>query len=399
MTGTTEPVSAHAAAADRSRSNALTTRYLDFWLLGGASVVVWLVMFTLDGFRTRWAIDEHFRHLSSTALSLSLLINYPHFAASYRLAYTRGRSFVVGYWWQLIAVPVGLVALFTAAYLYYDLRVEELSPVVSATAALTGLGVNAQVLGGPRLGDLLFTLAFNLMFLTLGWHYTKQVYGCMMVYAHFDRYPLTKAQRTLTRWALLSVWVMVFIDYNLAGDFRGFRGFAYSTLDLPDIAGPVSQAFAIGGLLVVSYLVFYRNYRVTGRRPSLTMLVPLVALYLWWLPQTRQEEFFFLLVPLFHGMQYLAFAYKMEDGHLRGAPHREAWGTAIVAGLVLGGWLAFEFAPDALDTWLGTFQTWQMFFFFTAAMLFINIHHYFIDNVLWRLGDSRVRAYLLDERE
>jgi hypothetical protein len=36
-----------------------------------------------------------------------------------------------------------------------------------------------------------------------------------------------------------------------------------------------------------------------------------------------------------------------------------------------------------------------MFFFFTAAMLFINIHHYFIDNVIWRFKDPEVRNYLL----
>ena len=35
------------------------------------------------------------------------------------------------------------------------------------------------------------------------------------------------------------------------------------------------------------------------------------------------------------------------------------------------------------------------FFFFTAAMLFINVHHYFFDNVLWRFKNPEVRAYLL----
>ena len=31
----------------------------------------------------------------------------------------------------------------------------------------------------------------------------------------------------------------------------------------------------------------------------------------------------------------------------------------------------------------------------TAAMLFINVHHYFIDNVLWRFKDPEIRAHLL----
>ena len=67
----------------------------------------------------------------------------------------------------------------------------------------------------------------------------------------------------------------------------------------------------------------------------------------------------------------------------------------MIVGTVLAGWLFFEFLPHTVDNVLGTYASWQMFFFFTAAMLFINIHHYFIDNVLWRLRDPHVRAYLL----
>ena len=48
-----------------------------------------------------------------------------------------------------------------------------------------------------------------------------------------------------------------------------------------------------------------------------------------------------------------------------------------------------------MDSRVGTNDAWGMSFFVTAAMLFINIHHYFIDNVLWRFKDPRVRAYLL----
>ena len=51
----------------------------------------------------------------------------------------------------------------------------------------------------------------------------------------------------------------------------------------------------------------------------------------------------------------------------------------------------------ALDERARTFDTWGLPFFFTAAMLFINIHHYFIDSVAWRLNDAPVRQYLLGD--
>ena len=382
-------------ASTASAPKALTTRFGDFWLLGGASILVWLVMVSVQGFRASWAIDQHFKNLTITTASLSLLVNYPHFLISYKLAYTRGRAFVFEHWWQLVAVPLLMVALFAAAFLQFDTPVASV-PLVSALApALAGWGANAQAVAGPRLGDLLFTAAFNVMIFTVGWHYTKQVFGCMMVYAYFDGYSFTKTQRELTRYALLSIWMMNLIYSNIGGAQNTFSQFTYYSFDLPNVAGPISEAVVIGGFLLVLYTVFYANYQATGQRPSLNLLAPFLALYVWWLPVTRQNEFYFLLTPLFHSLQYLAFVYKMEDARLHTMPHRELRATALVVGIVLAGWLAFEFVPNSLDNQLGTFNSWKMFFFFTAAMLFINIHHYFIDNVLWRFRDPHVRAYLL----
>ena len=384
-----------AAPAAHAAPRALTTRFLDFWLLGGASLLVWLVMIAFQGFRASWAVDQHFKNLTVTTASLSLLINYPHFLISYKLAYTRGRSFVVTHWWQLIVVPVGLVGLFAAAYAFYDVPVANLPLVSSTSRALGQFGANAAVLSGPRLGDLLFTAAFNLMMFTVGWHYTKQVFGCMMVYSYFDGYSFTREQRLLTKGALLSIWGMNFVYTNIGGTQNTFSQFKYYSFDLPDIAGPLSVLIVGAGFFLVLYKVFYANYRTTGRRPSLNLLAPFVALYVWWLPQTRQYEFYFLLTPFFHSLQYLAFVYKMEDTRLHTQPHREVRATAIVVGTVLVGWMAFELLPNTIDNQLGTFNAWGIFFFFTAATLFINIHHYFIDNVLWRFRDPEVRNYLL----
>jgi hypothetical protein len=288
------------------------------------------------------------------------------------------------------------VATFVAAYLLYDVPVARLPLVTDGVRLLQSFGTNARVLSGPRFGDLLFTATFNVMLFTVGWHYTKQVFGCMMVYAYFDRYALTPAQRTLTKWSLLSIWWLTFVYTNRNGSQFEFSQFRYYAFDLPDVAVPIATAVVALGFFGTLYAVFYRNYRDRGQLPSLNMVVPFVALYVWWLPMTRQNEFYFLLTPLFHSLQYLAFVYKMEDTRLASVRHREVRGTAIVVGLVVAGWLVFELLPNSADNVLGTFRAWHMFFFFTAAMLFINIHHYFIDNVLWRFRDREVQQYLLN---
>jgi hypothetical protein len=377
------------------RRRALTTRFADFWLLGGASLLVWLVMFAVQGFRSAWAIDQHFKNLTFTTASLSLLVNYPHFLISYKLAYSRGRTFVGAHWWQLVAVPILLVVTFAWAYARYDVPVSQLPLVSLLSRDISALGNNARVLSGPRLGDLLFAITFNVMLFTVGWHYTKQVFGCMMVYAYFDKYPMSVRQRTITKYALLSIWWLNFAYGNAVGAQQNFSQFKYYSFDLPDILVPITELIVAAGIVLVASEVFWKNYREKGRAPGVNMVVPFVALYVWWLPITRQFEFYFLLTPLFHSLQYLAFVYKMEDTRLRGLKHPEIRGTLLTVGIVIAGWLAFEFLPNEIDTALGTFNSWQMFFFFTAAMLFINIHHYFIDNVLWRFRDPEVQKYLL----
>ena len=199
------------------RPQALTTRFADFWLLGGASLLVWLVMFSVQGFRGAWAVDQHFKNLTVTTASLSLLVNYPHFLVSYKLAYSRGPAFITTHWWQLIAVPLLLVATFGWAYGQFDTPVSQFPLLSTLVGDGGGLGNNLRVLAGPRLGDLLFTLCFNAMLVTVGWHYTKQVFGCMMVYAYFDKYTFSARQRTITKYALLSVWWLTFAASNVSG--------------------------------------------------------------------------------------------------------------------------------------------------------------------------------------
>ncbi len=381
--------------ASDTRAKALTTRYLDFWLLGGASILVWLVMFTSQSFRSSWAVDQHFKNLAVTTATLSLLVNYPHFLVSYKLAYSRGRQFVLGHMWQLVAVPLLLIGLFALAYAAFDRPAASTPGMAGLSGLLAWLGGNARVVEGPRLGDVLFTAAFNLMLLTVGWHYTKQVFGCVMVYAHFDGYALDGRQRSTIKWALLSVWWLTFAETNRAGSRFSFSGFTYYAFDLPDWLVPLTEAAVYAGFIAVVWTVFWKNYRERQAIPSANMIVPFVALYLWWLPRTRQSEFYLLLTPLSHSLQYLTFVYRMEQRRLETGPRMELRATVLVVALVTAGWLAFEFIPNSLDVQLATYGSWRMFFFFTAAMLFINIHHYFIDNVLWKFRDQDVQRYLL----
>ncbi|MBX3169581.1 MAG: hypothetical protein KF760_19420 [Candidatus Eremiobacteraeota bacterium] len=353
------------------RANYLVSRTLDFWLLGGASVVAYLAMTVAGGFRNWYGVSNQFGNLAVTMSMMSLFVNYPHFLASYRLAYGRGQDFVVKHWFHLLLVPSLLLGFLTCAYC---LAVEPQSR-----------GLSEQLLGA----------GINFMFFTVGWHYAKQAFGCMMVYSAYDRYPLDRVQRESLRFSLLSLWWYNFTNANLnpTGTFWSLK---YSTWQLPGWLYLGSFWIFQIMIAVVLYRVFFRNWRA-GYRPSPTFLIPYVAMMLWFAPCFRQPDFFFYVVPFFHSLQYLTFVYRVE----RSRPSiRESAGraTALVFGLALSGWMCFEVVPGNLDMSMEAMTTFGFSFCLIAANLFINIHHYFIDNVLWRVRDDpQVRQALFSD--
>ncbi|MFN8611452.1 MAG: hypothetical protein U0931_28155 [Vulcanimicrobiota bacterium] len=361
MSTTTAPV----------RVNYLVSRYLDFWLLGGASVFTYLAMSAAGGFRNWYGVSNQFSNVAVTMATLALFVNYPHFLASYRLAYGRGQAFVVKHWFNLLLVPALLLSFLTCAYC---LAVEEKS-----------LDLSQQMLGA----------GVNFMFFTVGWHYTKQAFGCTMVYAAYDRYPLDRIQRESLRFSLLSVWWYNFAQasQNPSGVFWSLK---YATWRLPYWVYQASTLVFLALFAWVIYRVVYRNWK-SGHRPGPTMMMPYLAMLLWFAPCFRQPDFFYYVVPFFHSLQYLAFVYRVERARpsIRESGRRA---TALVLGLLLTGWLAFEVVPGNLDMSMNANTTFGFSFCLVAFNLFINVHHYFIDNVLWRVRDDpQVRQALLSD--
>ena len=276
-----------APFAPATQSRALTTRFLDFWLLGGASLLVWFVMWVLEDYRAAWAIDSQFKNLAVTTVSLSLLVNHPHFLISYKLAYSRGGRFVLAHWWQLLAVPALLVALFAAAFVGFTTPTADVLPFVPTLAGTLGAwGADTAAFTTERLGDFLFTLAFNVMFFTVGWHYTKQAFGCMMLYAHLDGYQLTPRQRGLIKWNLLAVsWVNLAYGSQHSGPLT-FSHFTYYSVDLPDVLVPLSGCVLAAGLVLLDLRLDDGLVLVLG---ALLVLARQLELHV--------EEFLLLLLP------------------------------------------------------------------------------------------------------
>ena len=269
-------------------------------------------------------------------------------------------------------------------------------------------GSEAAALGAgsaPLLG-----LAANFMFFTVGWHYAKQGYGILMLDAARKGVRFGAPERRRLLWNTHLVWVVNWLAANDALKAEELWGITYYLIDVPD---PLLVAMA--ALVAVSTLAVGRDlfvkWRSTGALPVNGLLAYVAAVYVW-LAVSRLDPVLLLVVPFFHSLQYMAVVWRYQlnvegerlfsdsagvrDGGwkawLRSAPAALVRFAAV--GAVLG-FAGFWAVPSSLDTFSGYDRAvFGATLFLFIGWTFINIHHYFIDTVMWRRDNPEARRYL-----
>jgi hypothetical protein len=167
------------------------------------------------------------------------------------------------------------------------------------------------------------------------------------------------------------------------------------------IAVPDSLLVASAGIAAVSSLLtlgmIFRKWRhrsVSGNG----VVAYLTTLYIWLALLT--DPLYAFVVPACHSLQYLVVVWRYranfeaaQEGARRGSMSLRL-GTFIVTGVILG-YLGFWMLPELLD---GTLSYNNAIFgnsvFLFAFWVFINIHHYMMDNVMWRRGNPETAKYV-----
>ena len=303
--------------------------------------------------------------------TLVLLVNYPHFMASYRIAYSQGLDFIKRHWVELILVPLALISVFVWTFwlISKDMRIYS---------------------------ELIISILLDLMFLTVGWHYCKQIFGCMMMTARFSDYEINAEQRKTLLFHIHTIWIFVFIFVHTIPTTQTYIGFDYTSRIVLSKYFLIFWAFAfIASLAVFFWKVIYANYKNKLIFPGLQFWVPLLAIYIWWLPYFAVDPFTSQIVPFFHSLQYLVFVQTYESNSRIGNEKKKLPFAYIMLGLCIVGFLAFEGIPGLMDNMAGTREIVGALAFFTGAFsVFINIHHYFIDSVIWRMSSPHIRKNL-----
>jgi len=315
-------------------------------------------------------------------VAVSLLVHSSHFANSYQLFYRgfRAKAFgPAGTWLPLRYVFAGII-------------------VPLALAAFLGASIAS--------GDML-TLGrtFNVLTLFVGWHYVKQGYGILVVDAGFRGIYFGKREKQILWFNAYAIWLLTWVSANLTSHSGALYGVGYRTLEVPAIAQ--SGAIGVAALSSLACIVVLARRWSHGGLSVNGLAAYFASLYLWML-FVRIDPIWQIIVPGLHSLQYLVvvWRYELNRHSLSISPpmelkprtgksrHSPRFHKFVLNGILLG-FVGFWLAPLLLHAAfpLHSAPPHSAAFFF-GTWVFINVHHCFMDNVIWRSDNPELRKFL-----
>jgi hypothetical protein len=343
------------AGAARASAPCFVSLPVDFLLIGGGSILLFLLLPRFsDGTRTARIIE--------LGTVLTWLGNWPHFAATnYRLYGARA---------HLRQYPV--------------------------TAIAAPLLVLAGVAGSFAAPALVAPYFVKLFLIWSPFHYCGQSLGISLLYARRSGHRPVSLERFFLSAFIYGTFFTRTLLAETASHHGQYYGVEYPSFGIADWVPKVSSAWTYACAAVFVFLLLRTCLR-DRRLPSPMYLLPAVTQYVWFYvagARPGYAEF----VPFFHGLQYLIIAWAMqlkESADKTGAavtPRFIAMRSASwYATILIGGAALFHLLPLAAARGLGVSVPFASAIVLTA----LQIHHFFVDGVIWKLRTASVVSPLL----
>jgi hypothetical protein len=356
---------------------------VEFLLVGGGTLLLLPLCWWL---RAALGLDDSELLMGALAFHAASLLNDPHFSVTYLLFYSDARQ----------------RALSRDHALGQRVRYCVAGVVVPLALALwSGLAIARD---SPRsMGWMI-----QLMFFLVGWHYVKQGFGVLAVLSARRGVRWLPAER---RWVLahcFAGWAYAWASPFDPGTRSVVNGVFYTTWAHPPGLELGSRVLFFGSALGLA-VVIARKWHRERRAPPLGALAGLLISVWMWTVYTRLDPLLAYWIPALHSLQYLYFvglvgrnAAREAAGppSFRGSVQRQL--TILALSSVALGWLVLRGIPAWLDAALVLPASNDLHAmsaigptpYLAAFTAFVNIHHYFMDSVLWRRQSREMRHLL-----
>lgn len=271
---------------------------------------------------------------------------------------------------------------------------------------LSGVVLVAFLAGlfSPQLGSLEITAYLSLS----PWHYAAQNYGLTMLFLRRRGVPVSQGEARLLRASFIASYLLVLLSYHQQGAAGGADPLYFSAGGFRFIPVGISLSvvrIAAPALLLIHALVLGLAVRGLLRRSQAGALVPVLALLgsqlVWFtLPAVgillardhypaSHVALAFIWIAVGHCVQYLWISAYYHRQAQPAAEVASYLGQVTLLGAALWVLPALLFAPGSLgrvpfDAGLGLL--------IAAA---VNLHHFGLDGMIWKLRDPRVGALLI----
>jgi hypothetical protein len=326
--------------------------WFDAMIIGGVSILVWAGLSIFDR-------GINIETIFYFAIIASIFINFPHFSA-------------------------------TVYRLYQSSANVRQFPVTAFVLPLVILGAVIGSLWQPEVIAPSFLLIY---FLWSPYHYCGQTVGLTLIYAKRSGFIIGPRERLALSGFIFSAFVYGFTRAAPTG--ANFYGMTLPTLAVPDwVSGAALAATCAGTLFFASVVI---SWCIAQKRLLPPIVLVPAAAHLVWFVAAANVKVFLALVPLFHSLQYLLIAAVMQlQLRIGGRGGEHSWRSIKIEvfrwGLrnILGGAILFIGLPVLLS--------WLPIPFLTIAGVIavaVNIHHFFVDGVIWKLRDPATSAALM----
>jgi hypothetical protein len=340
-------------------------------LVGGATLFLFPLSYLL---RAQVGLDAAELAVGFLMFHAAHVINDPHFCVTYLLFYEDARRRALG---------GDIAPAQRARWIFAGIVV----PIV-----LIGWASAAIVTRSPQtLGWMV-----QLMFLLVGWHYVKQGFGVLTVLSARRGVRFEPHERSAILAHCYAAWAYAWASPSVAAGEFVEKGVVYWAP-----ARPAWLELVAGVALAASTVALVIVLAVKWRRAGGLPLVPLAAFLItvWaWTIYSSIDPVVRYFVPALHSIQYLYFVWLMKRGQAREAVAASPFGPsvrtrlAIVAiSAVALGWVVLRGGPAFLDGLAIEHGALGATPFFAAFFVVVNLHHYFMDHVIWRRENPETR--------
>lgn len=358
-----------------------SSRLAEFAVVGGMTPFLFPVAWLL---RRALGADASELFVGFLCFHAAHVVNDPHFSVTYLLFYENAKERAFGRAWGLPQRARYVVAGF-------------LVPSVLAVWAGSALFARSAV----ALGWLI-----QLMFLLVGWHYVKQGFGVLSVLSARRGVAFGAVERRVLLFHSYAAWAYAWASPADPGSSMEERGVVYTSF----AHGPLLEhatfwVFMASAVAVLGVLAL--RLRPGHVFPPLGALAGYLSALWLWTVYSRVEPLVVYVIPALHSLQYLHFVGLLKRSELERQPDRPFALRGNRTRLVLFfatavglAWIVFHGVPGLLDAAL--FSPRRIIQHLedplgpapcvAAVFVCVNIHHYFMDHVLWRRENPAMAA-------